>query len=269
MYSHKAFHATALEEALGCRKCPLSVTEASMKADIDQGKYITTNYPPFFTNANTRDENISPLDTTTPNKHLSHWKIISDPQRQLYYKTVEHTLDAQLHEDEATDPELSILFAHYKVDFHIRQHYLAHRGVLTLCRDATDMQSLRKWQWRMDKIDKLPPSEEEEEVKQVRHKMPRPLGWPNDESLELMHQTHLWKKSWKSRQKRVEEVRARWAIIMEERRRQREQLLASQASKLTVRLYFGGELRDLRELERKIYPGMGMLMGRSTQSFGV
>ncbi|KAJ5947920.1 hypothetical protein N7466_000935 [Penicillium verhagenii] len=289
MYSHKAFHvrpldyrtqeklweesekktmATALEEALGCRKCPLSVTEASMKADIDQGKYITTNYPPFFTNANTRDENISPLDTTTPNKHLSHWKVISDTQRQLYYKTVEHTLDSQLHEEEATDPELAILFAHYKVDFHIRQHYLAHRGVLTLCRDATDMQSLRKWQWRMDKIDKLSPSEEEE-VKQVRHKMPRPLGWPKDESLELMHQTHLWKKSWKSRQKRVEDVRARWAIIMEERRRQRERLLAMQASKLTVRLYFGGELRDLRELERKVYPGMGMLMGRSTQSFGV
>ncbi|KAJ5637134.1 hypothetical protein N7490_007013 [Penicillium lividum] len=230
-----------------------------MNTDIEQGKYITANYPPFFPNTNTRDENISPFDTTTPNKNLSHWKVISEPQRQRYYHIVEHGLDAL--KSEATDPNLAILFAHYQVDYHIRQHYLACRGVLTLCRDATDMQSLRKWQWRMNRIDTIP------DESQARPKGPRPLGWPNDENLEMAHQVQLWKKSWRARQKHLEEVRARWAVIMEERRRQRELLLAKQASTFTVRLYFWGELCELRELERKMYPET-VRLGRSTQSLG-
>ncbi|KAJ5992215.1 hypothetical protein N7451_007939 [Penicillium sp. IBT 35674x] len=263
--AEKTVVARALEEALNCRKCPLSITEATMKADIDQGNYITSSYPPYFPNASKRDENISPLDTTTPNNNLSHWKIINEAQRQQYYKIVEHSLDARLHEDASTDPDLAILFAHYQLDYHIRQHYLAYRGVLTLCRDASDMQTLRKWQWRMDTIDAIIASDDSHPVQPKVH---RPTGWSKDENLEMLHQTHLWKKSWKVRQKRVEEVRARWVVIMEERRRQRERLLAKQASTLTVRLYFGGELCGLRELERKVYPAAGMRLGRTTQSSG-
>ncbi|KAJ5649340.1 uncharacterized protein N7484_003063 [Penicillium longicatenatum] len=236
-----------------------------MKADIDQGNYIATNYPPYFPNASKRDENISPLDTNTPNSDLSHWKVISEAQRQQYYKIVEHILDTRMHENAPADSDLAILFAHYQVDYHIRQHYLAHRGVLTLCRDASDMQTLRKWQWRMDAIDSVITPDDRQPVQPKPH---RPTGWPKDGNLEMLHQTHLWKKSWKVRQKRVEDVRARWAVIMEERRRQREWLLAKQASTLTVRLYFGGELCGLRELERKVYPGSGMRMGRTTQSSG-
>lgn len=237
-----------------------------MSADIERGSYCATTYPPFFPNNNKRDEDISPLDISENDLAQSFWKHIDLPQRQQYYDLVEKTLDERLLAEPTANENVAALFAHYQVDFHIQQHYLSRRGVLTLCRDAGDMKALRKWQWEMH------------DIKAVLHDEPlmstgkRRLGWPEDDNLEMFHQIRLWKGAWQERQAHLAKVRARWAVIMEERRRQREELLVSQEqaeklrSTVTVRLYYRGELRDVRELERMMPVEAGGRLGQTTQS---
>ena len=237
-----------------------------MGLDIDNGVYNASSYPPFFSNTTKRDENISPFDTSAPNNDLTHWKVISAPQRDRYYDLIETSLKTNLDTNKSTDPEVAILFAHYRIDYHIQQHYLTKRGVLSLCRDASDMHALRKWQWRISEIDAVMGTDE-------TRPWPlgcRKLGWVNDENLVMVHATLLWKRSWRARQKHLEEVRVRWAAIMAERKRQRELLLAKQAAEtFTVRVYCKGELCDVRELKRMAYSEPGFRAKRATQSFGV
>ncbi|KAJ5688896.1 hypothetical protein N7462_003288 [Penicillium macrosclerotiorum] len=234
----------ALDEAFKCTKCQIAVTQSSMKADIDKGAYNTNCYPPFFRCHHTRDDNISPLDTQSQCEELSFWKRISPAQRECYYSRVEQTLNTLIEENKDIDPEVAVLFAHYQVDFHIRQHHLARRGVLALCRNADDMQQLRHWQWKMNDLDSMRPVNLEKTwPDSCRH-----AGWPGDQSLEMLHQTLMWKRASPARRKRLEEVRARWAIIMAERRRQREMLQLKQGLTITVRVYCRGELWNVREL---------------------
>ncbi|KAJ5272498.1 hypothetical protein N7478_007623 [Penicillium angulare] len=283
-----------------------------MRIDIDNGKYIATRYPPYFSNPHKRDENISPLDNSPSPPELSFWNIITIPQRQRYYDQVEATLNNILNEQSqastftktltstststststtlSPDAELSVLLAHYKVDYHIHQHYLSYRVPITLCRDAHDLHSLRKWNWKMAEIDavihsesKPEPGSEPNSSNSNTREWPvgcRKLGWPDDETLKMVHQTLLWKRAWRGRQKKLEEVRARWVVIMEERRRERELLFARQAellvkeasasaSTFTVKVYCRGELRDVRELKRMAYSEPGLRVKRAAQSFGV
>ncbi|KAJ5702603.1 hypothetical protein N7488_010151 [Penicillium malachiteum] len=258
----------SIEEALSCHKCTLCITEAIMRVDIESGAYDASQYPPSFSNPSTRDENISPFDTSTPNNNLSHWKFITTPQRQRYYELVEQNLNNRLDSEDPADAELAILFAHYQVDYHIQQHYLARRGVLTLCRDSKDMHALRKWQWRMSETDAV--LQQDRKDQRSWPKGCPQVGWPNDDNLQMLHATILWKKSWRARQKHLEEVRIQWAKIMEERRKQREALLAKQAASiLRVKLYCGGELIEVRDLKRMANSEPGFRVKRKTQSFGV
>ncbi|KAJ5182536.1 hypothetical protein N7492_000152 [Penicillium capsulatum] len=236
----------ALDEALQCVSCENLITEMSMSNDISRGSYITTSYPPYFLHRCTRDDNISPLTPTPLENDQSYWNCMSPIQRQRYYQLVETILNEELQKPVRLDAERAVLFAHYQVDFHIRQHHLARRGVLTMCRNTSDMHQLRKWQWNMAEIDAVT----KHTTVKTWPKGSRQLGWPNDGNLEMAHQTHMWRKSWRARRKRVEAVRAKWAIIMEERRRQREMLKLKELATVTVRLYCGGELRDVRELQR-------------------
>lgn len=233
--------------------------------DIDRGVYIAAHYPPYFHSNHANDERISPFDTSAKPQDPSYWKHISLSQRQRYYALVEQSLNQALDETKDLEPEVALLFAHYQADYHVRQHQLARRGVLTLCRDSDDLQQLRKWQWRMSDIDSLQ-SSTLEEIEPLRS---RQWGWPNDKNLEMVHQHLMWKRSSRARLKRVREVRAQWAVIMEERRRQREMLLLKQGATLTVRLFCRGELWDIRELQTvHTIPSPRMPAGRITRSMG-
>ncbi|KAJ5831861.1 hypothetical protein N7474_000172 [Penicillium riverlandense] len=260
----------ALQEALDCTKCRIAVTETSMATDIDSGIYITTHYPPFFTTNHTRDEFISPLDNATRPKDPTYWNRISVSQREQYYEQVETKLNSALSKHPTPDAELAVLFAHYQVDYHIRQHYLSRSSVLTLCRDAEDMHQLRRWQWDMADADGTAPSSAGCSCSwpnQCRH-----WGWIDDRNLMMMHQTAMWRRAWRERRRRLKEVRARWAIIMEERRRQRELLRIRQkatlaVATLTVKVYCRGELWDVRQMER--FAEDGNVKGRLARSLGV
>lgn len=240
-----------------------------MALDIERGVYITTHYPPYFQTNLTSEENISPFDTAIRSKNPSHWRRLTLTQRQRYYDLVEQNLNQTLDEKKAQtlDPDTAVLFAHYQVDYHIRQHYLARRGVLTLCRDSRDLQQLRRWQWKMADID----AGETAQPVSIEDAAQRGWRWPDDANLEMMHQNIMWKRSSRARLKRVREVRARWAVIMEERRRQRDELLRAQAKEgtLTVRLYCRGELWDIRELKGMVPVAQGVRVGRVTRSMGL
>ncbi|PWY90803.1 hypothetical protein BO70DRAFT_349366 [Aspergillus heteromorphus CBS 117.55] len=56
-------------------------------------------------------------------------------------------------------------------------------------------------------------------------------GWTDDPNLQMVYQMALWRKQGTARQRRIDEVRVRWAGIMEERRRQRERELQLQMQK--------------------------------------
>ncbi|KAJ5980888.1 hypothetical protein N7481_008186 [Penicillium waksmanii] len=260
----------ALEEALGCTKCQITITEAIMKGDINDGVYNSSHYPPFFVNKRTRDDNISPLDTETKHTDPTWWRRISVSQRERYYVLVENNLNRALEETKNADPEAAVLFAHYQVDYHIRQHHLARRGVLNLCRDSNDLHELRSWQWDMAAIDRLISGKEIEVTDEDEGWLPaeRMWGWPTDQNLEKTHQVILWKRSWPTRRKKLKAVRAKWAVIIEERRKQREMLLLKQGATVTLRLYCRGELWDVRKLQREVETGTSIRMGRTTQSLG-
>ncbi|RAL12748.1 uncharacterized protein BO97DRAFT_442974 [Aspergillus homomorphus CBS 101889] len=82
-------------------------------------------------------------------------------------------------------------------------------------------------------------------------------GWPDDENQLMVYQVALWRKRGRSRQRRLEDARIKWAFIMEERRRQRLAALAQAqhqktASSVKVRLYCsqaGGDRNLIREIE--------------------
>lgn len=232
-----------------------------MRHDINKGSYIATSYPPYYLYESTRDDNISPFGPAPEEVNESYWNFMSLPQRQVYYELVEKNLNEELKKPIKLDPETAVLFAHYQVDFHIRQHHLARRGVLTMCRNTSEMNELRNWQWNMAEIDAVT----KDTTAKTWPKGSRQIGWPNDGNLEMAHQTHMWKKTWRVRRKRVEVVRARWAVIMEERRRQRERQLKELAT-ITVRFYCRGVLMDVRELQWPQTPFPLPVKERGTQS---
>ncbi|KAJ5104443.1 hypothetical protein NUU61_001790 [Penicillium alfredii] len=262
----------AAKEALNCSKCRLAVTEETMALEIESGNFILTQYPPCFANTNKRDEHISPLDTVDDQEDFTYWKHLSRATQQQYHDRVEEHLDKALAKLDKFNPELVALFAHYQVAYHIRQHYLARGGVLVLCRSSDDVHQLRRWQWEMAHADGTLSADtgdkvmEEDEVPWVVDC--ERWQWPHDANLLMMHQSALWRRRWRRRQRRVEEVRVRWALIMEERWRQREMLQLKQASTLTVRLYCRGELWDVRELERSPDLEVVSWTGRMTRSTG-
>lgn len=235
-----------------------------MAADIDSGAYNISQYPPYFPNhSSIEDDKISPLDSESKCRENSIWKIITLSQRQRYYELVEQHLNRELDRPVKLDTDVSVVIAHYYVDAHIQRHYLDRRSMLALCRDEEDLEDLREWCWAM--VEKC----------SIHYPdlVPYPAGdskveWPNDDNDTMAHQEITWRRTWRARKVRVDKARAKWALIMAERRKEREALLAKNRDVLTVRLYCGGELRNVRKL--KMYPEArpGPRMGRPTQSSG-
>lgn len=254
----------ALEEALNCTKCTVDNIESALTADINSGAYNISEYPPYFPNNSKTDaEKISPLDTESTCRESSIWKIISPPQRQRYYELVEQYLNHELDNPVPVDADVAVMRAHYSVDAHIQRHYLDRRSMLQLCRDEEDLEDFREWRWIMVENCSI----------HYPDITPYPVGdsrveWPNDGNGAVAHQERTWKQDGRAREVCVEKARAKWASIMAERRKERDSLLAKSRDVVTIRLYCGGELQNVRRL--KMYPEamLGLRMGRPTQSSG-
>ncbi|OQE22800.1 hypothetical protein PENFLA_c012G04183 [Penicillium flavigenum] len=196
-----------------------------MNADIAKGSYITSQYPPFFASKITLDDYISPFDTDIvahEYDNTTFWEYITPAQQQRYYDKIDTILKKAEAESGKPIDEATVLFAHYQVDFHIRQHYLAPRSILNLCRSKDDIRSLTHWQWKTAIEDENAFTEFPDWG----------VGWVHEPSNSLGHQIAAWRMGERGREKHLAEVQARWAEIKDERRKQRMR---------TTRILFKGE----------------------------
>ncbi|PYH48860.1 uncharacterized protein BP01DRAFT_353160 [Aspergillus saccharolyticus JOP 1030-1] len=213
-------------------------------------------------------------------------------QSHLYEALIaQYLLDS---DDESGNQDVAV--ARYRADYHIHVHYMLRRGVLSICRDGRDVYELKGWKGRLHAVDSGQIDLEQLETRMMDWRdgisgkggggaagksfggyyasnpyqpyypsssptmaLPRTqrLGaWPDDANQLMASQVALWRRRGLSRQRRVEDVRIRWAFIMEERRRQRLAALAQAQQKATnsvkVRLYCsqaGGDRNLIREIE--------------------
>ncbi|KAJ5908256.1 hypothetical protein N7495_000938 [Penicillium taxi] len=267
--SHLSLLLKALSEVICCENCNIKVTEASMKVDIEQGHYNVASWPPFFNTNSNQDDDISPSNAELSVQEGLWWPHMSAAQRDGYFAMVAANIDRKLTEDPKADEELAVQFAHYQVDYHIQQHYLANSSVLTLCRDSADLQDMRQWKWKMADLDSTDPTFNASQYSTQKWLMTSDeWEWPNDENSSMKHQTFIWKKGEPARKRRLAEVRAKWILIMAERKRQRavkllalrraalakrkQQMNKSETYVTVVRVYCGGMLLNERELLRSV-----------------
>ncbi|KAJ5794963.1 hypothetical protein N7457_001562 [Penicillium paradoxum] len=218
-------HNDALQEALKCTECAdLHITPYMMEADISAGSYITSQYPPFFSCKSVQDDGISPLDTYSHhNDDITFWKDITRHQQKQYFDKVDALLRTAEVESGKPIDETTVLFAHYQVDFHIRQHYLAPRGFLNLCRTKDEIVKVNKWEWKVAVKDETNFAEDPDWG----------VGWKHEPSNSLGHRVAAWHKGERERREHLDEVKAQWADIQAERDEQRLRLR-------TVHFHFKG-----------------------------
>ncbi|KAJ5146224.1 uncharacterized protein N7515_000788 [Penicillium bovifimosum] len=209
----RSAHNIALQEALKCTECEnLHINRHMMEADITARAYIVSEYPPFFSCESVQDDNIDPLDTSPPpNKNATFWDDITLSQQQKYYDAIDTLIKKAERDSGKPADETTVLFAHYEVDFHIRQHYLRPRSLLTLCRSKEDIKDLNYWHWENAVSDELASGVSPEYG----------VGWVHEPSNSIGHQIEAWEKGARLREEHLAEVREQWAKIMEERRKQR------------------------------------------------
>lgn len=206
----------ALQNALECTECrDLHIIPYMLNADIASGSYITSEYPPFFASESTPDnDSISPFDADIvvhQNNNATFWDSITPSQQQHYYDKIDTILKKAEAESGKPIDEATVLFAHYQVDFHIRQHYLAPRSILNLCRSKDDIRALNHWQWKCAVADETAFTEFPDWG----------VGWMHEPSNSIGHQIAAWRMGERRREKHLAEVKARWAEIMDERQEQR------------------------------------------------
>jgi hypothetical protein len=227
----KSSQNAALQEALECTQCRnLHIIPYMMNSDIAAGSYITSEYPPFFISKNVSDEYVSPFDTDIAahqNSNVTFWDDITPSQQQHYYSKIDAILKKAETETGKPADEATVLFAHYQVDFHIRQHYLAPRSILNLCRSKDDIRGLNSWQWETAVSDETAYAEVPDWG----------VGWVHEPSNSIGHQIAVWRMGERSREKHLAEVRARWAEIMEERKKQRMRTIKISFKGMHVRTY--------------------------------
>lgn len=215
----------ALLDALECTKCEdLHIIPYMMNADIAAGSYITSEYPPFFASKSTRDDLISPFDTDIvahQSNNATFWEDITPTEQHLYYNKIDTILKKAEAQSGKSIDEASVLFAHYQVDFHIRQHYLAPRSNLNICRSKDDIRALTHWQWKCAVADETALAEFSDWG----------VGWVHEPSNSIGHQIAAWRMGERRREQHLAEVRSRWAVIQDERQKQRMR---------TVNIWFKG-----------------------------
>lgn len=207
-------------------------------------------------------EGISPLSKPTRKQIPRYARLITPLQRLSYQSCVSDVHDqgrkqglepvkAVKNDEEDEDRR----FAYYQVDYHIRLHDRARCSMLTLCRDIEDVRQLRGWEVEIRQLDAA-------EAGVVDYSDPTTTSTTTaaaatttsaENELFTVHQTALWKRRWRLRQRRVNEARRKWAQIMAERKRQREQLLLERRKmfRAKVKLYTWkeGDKVMLRELD--------------------
>jgi hypothetical protein len=225
----KSQHNASLQEALECTKCKqLEITPYMMKTDIAMGLYTATKYPPYFSNKAAPVEEICPLDTKSPqHEAATFWKDITFSQQQCYYEQVDAIIKRTELESGHPATEATVLFAHYQMDSHIRQHYLAPKSMLNLCRDKQDVMELRHWQWE----------NAESEGFALESDPHFGVGWVSDPTNSLALQYEGWKMNEGRRESHLLDTKARWAEIQTERRKQRMQSVVVSLKGMPVRVY--------------------------------
>ena len=214
----KSQHNAALQEALECTKCNhVEIIPFMMNVDVEMGIYITTQYPPYFANKSAPIDEICPLDATSHQAEaMTFWKDITLSQQQHYYEQVDAIIKRTEAESGWPATEATVLFAHYQVDFHIRQHYLAPKSLLNICREKKDVLELRHWQWETAESEGSAFAEDPEFG----------VGWVNDPTNSLDQQYEGWKMRESQREHRLVNSKAQWAEIQNERREQRMRSIA-------------------------------------------
>jgi hypothetical protein len=225
----KSPHNIALQEALKCTECAdLHINPYMMEADIAAKAYVITEYPPFFSCKSVQDDNIDPINTSLPqNKDTTFWDDITLSQQQKYYDIIDTLIKKAEKESGKPADETTVLFAHYQVDFHIRQHYLRPRSLLNLCRSRQEIKDLNYWHWENAVSDRRTSGISPEYG----------VGWVHEPSNSIGHQIEAWKKGERLREEHLAEVRMQWAKIMEERRKQRLRTVTFLFQGVLVRAY--------------------------------
>ncbi|KAJ5462954.1 hypothetical protein N7475_007898 [Penicillium sp. IBT 31633x] len=254
----KSPHNDALQEALKCTECKdLHITPYMMNADITAGSYLISQYPPFFACKSVQDEYVSPLDTKPcQSDDATFWQDITVSQQQQYYDKIDVILGKTEAQSGKPIDEATVLFAHYQVDFHIRQHYLGPRSVLNLCRTDKEITDLNYWEWENANSDGTAVAEDPDWG----------VGWKLDPSNSIGHQIAAWRKGEQAREQHLADVKAQWVNIMEERRRQRMRMVHISFNGEPVRnfMYEPGELTPLTPeevVDIASYAARGALFG--------
>lgn len=160
-----------------------------------------------------------------------------------------------------------ILFAFYKADHHIHQHYLSRCSVVSLCRNVEELHALRRWMWKVSSTStplasdgtlslennnhtiQLENSRHQKNSSSHRLRLARRWGWPGDHP-SMTYQVALWRRAWRERQLRVDAARVKWAQIVEERRKERERLVV-----------------ELRQFSRELW-GIGQVQVQAQEVYG-
>lgn len=206
-------------------------------------------------------EGISPLSKPTPKQTPRYARLITPLQRLSYQSCVSDVLGQGRKQGlepvksvKSDEEDEDLRFAYYQVDYHIHLHDRARCSMLTLCRDIEDVRQLRGWEIEMRQLDEVEARVvDESDTTTTTATTTKAAATTAENELFTVHQIALWKRRWRLRQKRVNDVRRKWAQIMVERKRQREELLLERRKmfRAKVKLYTWKEgdkvlLREMR-----------------------
>ncbi|GIJ85862.1 hypothetical protein Asppvi_004726 [Aspergillus pseudoviridinutans] len=229
---------------LHCTTCKLAqLPRPSLLTALATGLYNPRRDPPFLHPQTIEIDGVSPR-TIPPEPQVPGYQRLMTPAQHESYSTA---LEELTEREAGRGEESGALFARYMLDFHIHVHYLSRRGMLTLCRDVEEVHEMRRWRWRVALVDDVLAGAEYPGKGCTRGGGKRGVRPPNENPHLSMYQMALWRRRWLARRQRVDEVRLKWAAIVEERRKQR----AAAARTIKVRLHCSreGYKAFIREVE--------------------
>ena len=233
-----------------------------MYRDMQAGAYDRTRDPPFLPlcapssqgeikeeEGLDYEEEVSPMATPKLKPRPQYTSLASASQKEEYQAQVFDLMlrstgfrgaswPMTLAELERELNKEDIRFAYYQVDYHIHLHAQSKRSMLSMCRDIDDVRQLRGWQTEVRQFDR--------EIQGFDN------GSRQKDDLFEVHEITSWRRTWRSRERRLSKARKVWANIMEERRRQRLYMLQERQN-LDARFKFYGRQDGNRMFLREFY----------------